>query len=118
MKIIKERERVTVREKKIHFDFNGDKNEGYMFDADENWNPVFGNDCQKKSYEICINDPRYVKRNAVEEYSYTEPAVGKCVCGREVVLEDTYRGATHCECGRWYNIFGQSLVDPEYWEED
>jgi hypothetical protein len=24
-----------------------------------------------------------------------------------------------CEkCGQWYNLFGQALVDPEYWEDD
>jgi hypothetical protein len=27
-------------------------------------------------------------------------------------------GACQCEnCGQWYNIFGQELIDPEYWED-
>lgn len=46
------------------------------------------------------------------------PAVGKCSCGREVILDADYSGAVQCGCGRWYNLFGQELRDPRYWEED
>lgn len=28
-------------------------------------------------------------------------------------------GACQCpKCGKWYNIFGQALLDPEFWEDD
>ena len=55
-----------------------------------------------------------------EEFTITEPAVGRCSCGAEVILDtDDYMGAVECEeCGQWYNLFGQALVDPEYWEEE
>ena len=23
-----------------------------------------------------------------------------------------------CECGQWYNAFGQALKNPEFWYED
>ena len=46
------------------------------------------------------------------------PALGLCSCGKEVVLESDYNGAVQCECGKWYNVFGQELIDPKYWEDD
>jgi hypothetical protein len=46
------------------------------------------------------------------------PAIGICSCGRDVVLECDHAGAVRCECGKWYNLFGQELRDPEYWEDD
>ena len=47
-----------------------------------------------------------------------DPAHGTCSCGREVFLWDQYQGACECECGKWYNLFGQELVRPEYWQDD
>lgn len=47
-----------------------------------------------------------------------DPAHGTCSCGREVFLWDQYQGACECECGKWYNLFGQELVPPEYWHDD
>lgn len=29
-----------------------------------------------------------------------------------------YLGAFECDCGKWYNRFGQALKPPEDWEED
>lgn len=47
-----------------------------------------------------------------------DAAHGTCSCGREVYLWDQYQGACECECGKWYNLFGQELNPPEYWEDD
>ena len=35
---------------------------------------------------------------------------GRCPCGRtvEVLYDDT-----DCECGRYYNLFGQELIPPD-----
>jgi hypothetical protein len=72
----------------------------------------------KANYEACLKDERLSEGEfEVREWTYMEPAVGKCICGKEVVLEGFYEGATRCECGRWYNVFGQSLLDPKYWDE-
>jgi len=35
--------------------------------------------------------------------------VGTCPCGREVTIQFD---DTECECGRYYNLFGQELVPP------
>ena len=43
------------------------------------------------------------------------PAVGRCSCGREVVLG----GFTNsCECGRDYNSAGQELAPRSQWGEE
>lgn len=51
--------------------------------------------------------------------SYVEPALARCTCGTEFALTDEYMGACSCpNCGRWYNLFGQSLRNPSEWEEN
>lgn len=43
-------------------------------------------------------------------------------CGRRVCLGGNgfapYMGLVECECGQWYNIFGQPLKPPEEWEKE
>lgn len=51
-------------------------------------------------------------------YTVHDNAHGTCSCGREVILWNQYQGACECECGKWYNMFGQELNPPEYWEDD
>lgn len=38
-------------------------------------------------------------------------------CGRRVYLGG-YMGMTECECGQWYNVFGQALKPPEDWDKE
>ena len=39
--------------------------------------------------------------------------------GNLLELWDQYYGACRCpKCGKWYNLFGQSLLSPDYWEMD
>ena len=53
------------------------------------------------------------------ENRFREPVKGLCSCGQWVELVDEYYGACQCpKCGKWYNLFGQELVSPEYWEQD
>jgi hypothetical protein len=49
------------------------------------------------------------------EWSYREPAVGKCSCGSMVVL-DHFTNA--CQCGRDYNSSGDLLAPRECWGEE
>lgn len=44
------------------------------------------------------------------------PAMIKCDCGREIELWDV--GQNRCECGEFYNGFGQHLCHPRYWGEE
>ena len=78
-------------------------------------------ECARHNYEECMAHPEEWETwnhfHTIRR-SYTEPAHGTCICGREVILYDQYYGACQCECGRWYNLFGQELLPPEQWEHD
>ena len=48
-----------------------------------------------------------------------ENAKALCSCGEIIELYDGYMGSCECpNCGQWYNMFGQTLIKPQYWEED
>lgn len=84
----------------------------------EDWKEVSASECSWwENYRTVKNDPNYEYERVRKEWPITEPAVGICVCGMEVELVNQYMGACQCECGRWYNLFGQRLIDPKYWEE-
>lgn len=81
------------------------------------------NDGALKNYNWCLEHPEKFTSDSghivKHEQNYTESAIGRCVCGTEFPLEDQYMGACQCpKCKQWYNLFGQSLIDPEYWEDD
>lgn len=121
IKIIKERESKTIVEHWIVFNYLDDPTSGYMFPATKEGNPDFSKMCPEapENYHRCLTDKTLTEPEfETETRRFTEPAVGQCVCGREVVLESDFMGAVRCECGKWYNAFGQELVDPKYWEED
>ena len=62
-----------------------------------------------------IGEETYMDRNMRQRTC----KVGLCKCGQEVLLMDTYMGATDCpNCGQWYNVFGQELKDPDEWGLD
>jgi len=46
---------------------------------------------------------------------WVEPAVGRCYCGRAVIL---YGFTNTCECGREYNWAGQELAPRQQWGEE
>lgn len=103
-------------------EFTSSEGYGFSFSADEKGNPIFDNEDQKSNYEYAINHEEEFDEQfdefIVRRRIYMNPARGTCRCGTEVVLEDRYMGATSCPtCGQWYNIYGQELVDPEYWED-
>lgn len=121
LKIIKERTPETIIDRYIEFKYKDDPNAGFVFPALPNGEPDFKNMPEEAilNYNSCLNDDRLDGPELrVEKRQYMNPAVGKCICGAEVVLDADYAGAVRCECGRWYNLFGQSLRDPRYWEED
>ena len=121
IKIIKERTPITQTEFYIDFMYKNDSNAGYCFPAKSDGTPALDKMCPEAiaNYERCLTDNTLTAAELRKEvYNYMEPAVGECTCGKEVVLDGDYMGAVQCECGRWYNLFGQSLKDPKYWEED
>lgn len=120
LKNLKPRERKT--EVYYTVDFDIDRNSGFTFPCDVDGNVLLWNDGLRQNYEHCLAHPeKFVSYNKVIRHvrHFTENARGTCICGAEVELYDQYYGACECEkCGRWYNLFGQELVAPKYWEED
>ena len=121
LKIIKERTPETIREYYIEFQYKDDPDAGFCFPATVHGDPDFSKMCEEMlaNYEACLTDERLTEGEFTKrEWTYIHPALGVCSCGKEVVLDGGYQGATQCECGRWYNLFGQSLIDPKYWYRD
>jgi hypothetical protein len=121
LKIIKERTPETIIDYTIEFEYKDDPTSGFVFPANSDGTPALDKmpPEAKANYEKCLTDDRLTEAEfKVRKHTYMNPAVGECICGREVVLDADYMGAVQCECGRWYNLFGQELRDPEYWERD
>ena len=112
--------RATIERIQYTLDFDRkDGDSGYSFECTSDGKIT---DTDFNAYNRFIEDiyhdgeyeDGYVKKN---EFIFTEAAEGICPhCGRTVILTDDYLGATSCECGQWFNIYGQELVKPEYWE--
>jgi hypothetical protein len=51
-----------------------------------------------------------------EQGRVVEPAVGKCDCGREIVIESVL--TNECCCGALYNWNGDRLLPRSQWEEE
>lgn len=126
LKII--RERSTHTEVEHYVEFTDEDGAGFSFPCDSNGNIQFNDDipelgkAQRDNYDYAMSyKERFTCQYAqfvTRRYTVTDNAIGKCVCGEEVELYDQYQGACSCpKCGQWYNMFGQSLVDPEYWED-
>ena len=110
-----------VKEYNIVFD-DGHYN-GFSFPCNEHGELLSNiNEYAIANYRRCLEHPeKFVRFNKVIEQEYTvkDNAHGTCSCGNEVQLYDAYYGACQCEkCGKWYNLFGQELLQPEYWDVD
>lgn len=121
IKIIKERTPRTFIKHYIEFFYKDDPHAGFCFPANKDGTIALDQMPPEAiaNYNSCLTDDRLEGPEfTTNTHTYIEPAVGLCSCGEEVVLDADYGGAVRCECGRWYNLFGQELRDPEYWERD
>ena len=113
------RQRHKIVEYEIQFMY--DRNSGYGFPCDENGKLLPMTDCAKANYDYCMTHrDEFTEWNEITAIvrHITENATGTCICGEKVELWDQYMGACECpKCGRWYNLFGQELIKPEYWED-
>lgn len=126
LKIIKERS--THTEVEHYIEFTDEEGAGFSFPCDSNGNIQFSDNpelgrAQRDNYDYAMsNKERFTRQYAefvTRKYTVTDNAVGKCVCGETVELYNQYQGACSCpKCGQWYNLFGQELIDPEYWDND
>jgi hypothetical protein len=91
---------------------------GFAFESDENGNVDVSKltPAQLASWRVATDKSRCIDEGLrVERWSYHEPAVGRCVCGRQVALA---RFTNACDCGRDYNGSGQLLAPREQWGEE
>ena len=113
------RHRVECKEYRREFTLVGErKGNGYSFPCERNGELIKDQNYEYwiDNYKYCIEHPeKYIDEGIVEEkWSYMESELVRCSCGEELYLE----GDTVCDCGQWYNGFGQALKDPSFWEED
>ena len=121
IQIIKERSRVIASDYCIEFRYKDDPEAGYSFPANKDRTIALDKMTPEAiaNYNMCLTDSRFTEAEFITDTrTYTEPAIGKCSCGAEVYLESQYLGAVQCECGKWYNVFGQELREPKYWEDN
>ena len=127
LKIIKPR--TTHTEVEYRIEFTDEDGCGFSFPCDQNGNIQFDDHdaelgrVQRDNYDYAMSHrERFTKQYAeftARRYTVTDNALGKGVCGETVELYDQYQGACSCpKCGQWYNMFGQELIDPEYWDND
>lgn len=115
--LIKEKELVTNVEYWKEYEWKHDTSCGFSFMCDENGNidmnyhGTLALENIKLAEEKVKTGELLYRGIKTREYSFYTPAVYKCHCGRKVEIE----GDTQCECGQWYNAFGQELVD-NWWE--
>ena len=110
-----------IREYSIEFTYTDD-NGGFSFPCNR-LGEVLPNIPQaaRDNYIWCLDHPEKFSdfKRFTESVRRFRRRHGTCSCGNEVELWDQYYGACECDkCGRWYNLFGQELLAPEYWEED
>jgi hypothetical protein len=131
-KIIKQRERKTHTEYELCF-YEKSTNEvvwGFPLLNGKGRDVVPCKQGKINTYEECTEEEctwwnNYIKAKEDEtlyseeeekKWSWTEPAIAICECGKEISLD---YDAQECEhCGRLHNILGQELLPRHMWEED
>lgn len=101
--------------------YDDGNNNGYGFPCDESGNLFPMSDAALESLNYCkAHKTEFSRCGEVVQFSnsYMEPPHGRCKCGAEVFLIGNYYGASECECGRWYNLYGQELMNPDNWDID
>lgn len=116
--IIKPSRRVHVPCFYFSYKQREDCGSGYMFPCDAVGN-LYMNELGPEaleSLEFCRKTDTLIEEGVVDcSYDYTECAILKCACNREVTL-DIYTNT--CDCGREYNLFGQELAPRSQWEDE
>lgn len=117
MKDFKNGEIVTETYYKLVYDDGGWN--GFSFDCDKNGKITNTNEAALKNYEWAKQHAdTFVRAGKVikESYSYRENNSGICDCGNRIELYNEYLGGCECpHCGRWWNVWGQRLNNPETW---
>lgn len=116
---IRKRQRVFAEAWQLYFERRGDEGSGYAFPCDKagNVDEAALEPAGLLNYQHCMAGSPDLKPPVVEhlEWEYIEPAVIRCGCKREVMLDCD---PAECECGCAYNLFGQQLAHHSQWGEE
>jgi hypothetical protein len=111
MKIISESHQVVCTEYTRDYVWTATPSSGFSFPCDEAGKICVEDmtDLGKENLRKCQDGTHEVTDKGVNEnsWSFMEPSVGKCSCGRKVTLE--FSDDNECLCGRLYNLYGQEL---------
>lgn len=90
---------------------------GYGFGCDAQGNLLPLSEAATASLAHCRAHPEAFEAPFIQTWQsrWSDPAQGRCECGRTVVLE---RDPEECPCGRFYNLSGQALAHPSQWGEE
>jgi hypothetical protein len=114
---IRERKRHKVTSYRLFFEDEKCSDAGYSFECDANGVPTPAA-AEKSSYKRLVAGqlPGFLAPVVqTSHHAYTEPAIIRCSCRREVELS----GFTNtCDCGADYNMSGQQLADRSQWGEE
>lgn len=117
MKIIKQRERKTNVRYYLSFEWSDTPGCGFNFDCDKKGN-VLTTTANNSNYQKCISGEYDVIAEGIQkrESSYMSPAIGRCTCGEEVIL-DSFTN-TCDRCNKDYNMQGDLLAPRSQWGEE
>lgn len=120
MKIISNRQRITITDYSFDFEWVGCPGAGFSFECDKDGNIYFDNlpkiallnlnSCLCGEYAVDFVGVRKSVR------TYTESAVGRCDCGEKVYLEGFTNTCYKCKAD--YNQSGQRLAPRSHWGEE
>ena len=120
MKDYKNGKEKTIIEYELVFDDGRYNGFGFPCDKEGNIYPL-SNDYARENYEYCLihkNEFTRAGKVITNRRTYREPNTGVCDCGNRIELFNEYLGGCECPyCGRWWNIWGQRLNNPETWSD-
>lgn len=119
MKIISKRQRIESVSYQQGWNWNSGGG-GFSFPCNEKGEIDLSTmgEAGKRNLANCIFGVIDVHYTGIETYhhSYSEPAIGKCRCGCEVVLASFTNSCFRCD--RDYNMSGQELAHRSQWGEE
>ena len=106
--------------------YEDDQGDGYAFPCNEEghilWDDVYSPETTRMSLAYCkAHQDRWTGRCGEVVTVVYRIRYGICpACGRRVYFGGSGWASSsrvECDCGKWYNLFGEEIIPPKYWEE-